>query len=138
MARATPRLITRAKIRACWLWTYEDDVRSDGTFKDRSQHAMDSRANFFDNRNSYLLYIWIMLEKYQLLASTLQRLDDSIAGRDGTTSGLPSICNRDDDDDNLSSATSKFDSEMTVLKGSIENHGKSIVRAAQITCNNIR
>jgi len=110
----------------------EDDVRSDGTFKDRSQHAMDSRANFFDNRNSYLLYIWIMLEKYQLLASTLQRLDDSIAGRDGTTSGLPSICNQDDDDDNLSSATSKFDSEMTVLKSSIENHGKSIVRAAQI------
>ena len=78
-----------------------------------------------------------MLEKYQLLASTLQRLDDSIAGRDGTTSGLPSICNRDDgdgnfNDDNLSSATSKFDSEMSVLNSSIENHGKSIVRAAEI------
>jgi hypothetical protein len=114
----------------------DDNQRSDGTFKERSQHAMDSRANFFDNRNTYLLYIWIMLEKYQLLASTLQRLDDNIAGKDGTTSGLPSVFTNGDgfetDEDNLSSGTSKFNSEMIAIKNSIEKHGNSIVEAAGI------
>ena len=82
-----------------------------------------------------------MLEKYQLLASTLQRLDDSIAGKDGTTSGLPSVFTYGDefetnngavDEDNLSSGSSKFNSEMLAIKNSIEKHGNSIVEAAEI------
>ena len=102
----------------------EHATQRDGSFENRTAHAMESRAGFFAYHNLYLLYIWILLERHQLLASTLQKLDDSVAARDGTGSGLPSIFDLNDNaGDNISSTTSKLDSEMGALSSSIEDHG---------------
>ena len=110
----------------------------EGSFENRTAHAMESRAGFFAYHNLYLLYIWILLERHQLLASTLQKLDDSVAARDGTGSGLPSIFDLNDDaEDNISSTTSKLDSEMGALSSSIADHGKSIENAARIKAKSI-
>jgi hypothetical protein len=116
----------------------EHPTRRDGSFENRTAHAMESRAAFFANHNLYLLYIWILLERHQLLASTLQKLDDSVAAKDGTGSGLPSVFDPDDDEeDNISSTTSKVESEMGALSSSIADHGKSIENAARIKARSI-
>jgi len=103
------------------------------------QWNLESCAGFFAHHSLYLLYIWILLERHQLLASTLQKLDDSVAARDGTGSGLPSMFDpNDDEEDNLSSTTSKLDSEMGALSSSIADHGKSIEKAARIKAKSIK
>jgi hypothetical protein len=101
------------------------------------QHAMDSPISFFDHHNIYLFYFWIMLERHQLLASTLQKLGDHVATKDGTKRGLPSLFGDRDDltDEELSSMmmnTKQSDNDLASLKQSIDNHGKSIEAAARI------
>ena len=110
--------------------------RSDGMFNDREQHALNTRRDFFTNHNTYLFYFWIQLEKHQLLASTLQKLGDNVAAKDGTRGGLPGLFEDSSEDDDLTSSTTTskemHSNKIADLKKSIDNHGKSIEAAARI------
>ena len=110
--------------------------RSDGMFNDHEQHALNTRRDFFTNHNTYLFYFWIQLEKHQVLASTLQKLGDNIAAKDGTRGGLPGLFEDSNEDNNLTSSTTtskEMDSnKINNLKKSIDNHGKLIESAARI------
>jgi hypothetical protein len=105
-------------------------------FNDRAQHALNTCRDFFSDHNSYLYYIWIQLERHQLLASTLQKLANNVAAKDGTKDGLPDLFGGYNDNKNITSSTKTSKeaeiSKMNDLKQSINNHWKSIEEAARI------
>lgn len=51
-----------------------------GELSNRSAAAMECRANFLGGKPSYLLMFWELADKYQLLDSTMQRLDRAAVG----------------------------------------------------------
>ena len=61
-----------------------------GELSNRSQGALDSRAEFFRDKESYLLYLWEVLEGNGLLVSSMQRLNELAAAANGTD-GIPSV-----------------------------------------------
>ena len=73
-----------------------------GSFKNRSNGAMQNRSSFVNARQSYVLYLWHMLETHGLLGSSLQLIGDGVASSNGA-SDVPSSINggyiRGDDDD---------------------------------------
>jgi hypothetical protein len=74
----------------------EEDI-GDGRFgslQNRDRGALDCRCNFVKYHQSYLLYLWHMLDKHNLLVSSLQRLDTKVAASNGAT-GVPSIIMQD-------------------------------------------
>jgi hypothetical protein len=60
-----------------------------GTLEGRSQHALDTRANFLGDAPTWYLYFWEAADRYQLLATTLQRLSGSVGAPSGST---PQLC----------------------------------------------
>jgi hypothetical protein len=57
--------------------TKEGELRLAPTFGKLStclQGGLDSRAGFFRDKESYLLYLWEVLERNGLLVSSMQRL----------------------------------------------------------------
>ena len=54
-----------------------------GRLENRSQHALASRQSFFKDRQVYLLYLWEMLNRHDLLGSALQRLNNSVLSANG-------------------------------------------------------
>jgi len=78
----------------------EDDILSDsdddegnnsrsaerfGNLQDRPAEALQNRSNFLRGKPSYLLYFWEMANNFQLLSSTLQRLDPEIGAADASS-----------------------------------------------------
>jgi hypothetical protein len=61
-----------------------------GSFQNRTAGALDERHAFFANEQQYLLYLWVMLEKHDLLGCSLQRLNDDVSAGNGAA-GVPSI-----------------------------------------------
>jgi len=51
---------------------------------------MDNKASFVAYRQSYLLYLWHMLEKHDLMVSYMQRLHESVASSNAAE-GIPSV-----------------------------------------------
>ena len=61
-----------------------------GSLKGRHQRALDSRINFFDDRNNYLLYLWDILDEHDLVQSTMQQLLEGVGSGNGS-SGVPLV-----------------------------------------------
>ena len=61
-----------------------------GILTNRSQIALDSRHCFFAYHQSYLLYMWEMLSRHDLLRSSFQKLDEAVASSNGAR-GVPSL-----------------------------------------------
>ena len=59
-----------------------------GTLEGRTQQALDNRANFLGDAPSLYLYFWEAADKYQLLGSTLQRLNVTVGASSGNTPTL--------------------------------------------------
>jgi hypothetical protein len=53
-----------------------------GQLNNRSAAALDTRANFLNGRPPYLLILWELADSHHLLASTVQRLDNSTSAVD--------------------------------------------------------
>ena len=109
-----------------------------GVLKDRPQRALDLRRNFFDDRNTYLLYLWDVLDEHDLVQSSMQQLVDGVGSGNGN-SGVPSVIGgrrQSDDDYSLSSSKkSKKNSDAAAfaqLSSSIEKHSNLLVAAARI------
>ena len=121
---------------------YDADNAADhefGSLENRSQHALASQKDFFRGSQTYLLYLWQMLNNHGLLGSALQRLNNSVSSANGA-SGVPSvICTRlsagDCDsmgEDASHSTTTRGNSDMASLGHSIENHGQSLINIAKM------
>jgi hypothetical protein len=67
-----------------------EDTPGFGALANRKRGALDQRSQFVDYQQSYLLYLWFMLDKHGLLESSIQRLDDSVAACNGAT-GVPQV-----------------------------------------------
>ena len=112
-----------------------------GSLENRSQHALACRQSFFRDRQIYLLYLWEMLNRHDLLGSSLQKLNNTVSLANGSC-GVPSVvchsarANSIDDDllsDNKTSPTSTTgNSAIATLGKSIEKHGQSLVDVAKM------
>jgi hypothetical protein len=114
-----------------------------GSLRGRTQRALDVRRNFFDNRPSYLLYLWDILHEHDLVQSAMQQLLHGIGSGNGST-GVPSVVGgcakrKNNEDDSLSSSSKKKRGDkddaaaFTELSTSIQHHSQSLVTAAQIS-----
>lgn len=119
-----------------------DDVTNFGNLKGRAQRALDLRRNFFDDKNTYLLYLWDILDEHDLVQSSMQQLVHGIGSGDGAA-GVPSVVgtekhSRTDDNDSLASSKKSKRDDATVfapLSNSIEKHSESIVNAAKMAAD---
>ncbi len=71
----------------------EDETRPApkfGELSNRLQGALDSRARFFWDKESYLLYLWEVLEGNGLLVSSMQRLNE-LAAAVNCADRIPSV-----------------------------------------------
>ena len=108
-----------------------------GSLENRSQTALANRQNFFCDRQLYLLYLWEMLNKHDLLSSALQKLNNTVSAVNGT-SGVPSVVRRAPNDDadlmlEQTTPTSAGNNSVIVSLGkSIEKHGQSLIDVARI------
>ncbi|KAG7353942.1 hypothetical protein IV203_003298 [Nitzschia inconspicua] len=69
---------------------FESDHPLFGTFADREPAALNSRCSFCEDHQTYLLYFWHILEKHQLLQTSLNALPAGVATTDGGES-VPSV-----------------------------------------------
>ena len=117
----------------------DDETVQFGVLAGRSQGALDMRRNFFDDKATYLLYLWDILDEHDLVQSTMQQLLEGVGSGNGST-GVPSVIrnkriNEDDDYDSLLSKKSKTNEDADAfaqLSCSIEKHSNSLVDAAKI------
>jgi hypothetical protein len=106
------------------------------------QRALDLLQNFFDDRNTYLLYLWNVLDDHDLVQSSMQQLLVGIGSGNGSTE-VPSFIggkrksDGDADDSFGLSMKSKGrindDAAFAQLSTSIEKHIQSLVTAAKIS-----
>ena len=85
-----------------------------GSLKNRSRGALESRSSFINDSPPYLLYLWEILDKYQLLTDSFSALSKKMSSKNGGK-GVKSVFQRDDtnsttnfgDDDSLISSASR-------------------------------
>ena len=99
-----------------------------GELSNRSQEALDSCATFFRDKESYLLYLWEVLEGNGLLVSSMQRLNELAAATNGAD-GIPSVVGAAKPGDDSSVTTADGDKhgntqKMKDLSRTINEHGK--------------
>ncbi len=121
----------------------EDETRRPahkfGELSNRLQGALDSCAAFFRDKESYLLYLWEVLECNGLLVSSMQRLNGLAAATNGAD-GIPSVVGaaKPGDDSSVTTADGDKNSntqKMKDLSTTIIEHGKKMVSVAQMKCN---
>jgi hypothetical protein len=115
-----------------------------GEFKGRSRYALSSRQDFFQSTNSYVLYLWHIIDKHKLIGSSMSMLADGVGSLDGAR-GIPSAIRKgnddyDKDDDELQSIGSKSIASKSTnntgdedkLSTSIRDHGAYVLRMAML------
>jgi hypothetical protein len=102
-----------------------------GILKGRDQGALDKIHAFFEYNQSYLIYLWYMVESHGLLGSSLQRLSEDIGATNGS-SGVPSVFEIDVDVEEERSTASTNGGQSTGLDSSISGFGKFGLEAARI------
>ena len=117
----------------------EDETRPApkfGELSNRSQGALDSCAAFFRDKESYLLYLWEVLEWNGLLVSSMQRLNELAAARNGAD-GIPSVVGaaKRGDDSSVTTADGGNSQKMKDLSTTIIDHGKKMISVAKMKCN---
>jgi hypothetical protein len=118
----------------------EDETRPAPKFgellSNRSQGGLDSRAAFFRDKESYLLFLWEVLEGNGLLVSSMQRLNELAAAANGAD-GIPSVVGaaKPGDDSSVTTADGGNSQKMKDLLTTIIEHGKKMVSVAKMKCN---
>ena len=54
-----------------------------GCLENCGQHALASRQQFFKDRQVYLLYLWEILHRHDLLGLALQKLNNNVSATNG-------------------------------------------------------
>ena len=122
----------------------EKNIPVFGTLTNRTQRALDSREAFFTCKESYLLYLWEVLERHDLLVLSMQRLNTFAISTNGAD-GIPSIINNDQhhgDDSTMTSfgekskaGTVSDDKKLQQLSQSIKDHATKMVSVAKMKCD---
>ena len=103
-----------------------------GSLDRRPRRALENRANFFEGVG-YLLYLWEMLEKYDLRRSCLQVIDKNVAAGDGG-SGVPSLFDGLNGNQELGDGGSEYYDDVSSLgskqKSARKSDGKEIEQIA--------
>jgi hypothetical protein len=89
-----------------------DDEIVFGSLQNRSSGALDQRYSFVEYSQMYLLYWWHMLDKHDLLGSSLQRLDDSVAASNGGE-GVLSVIHRTTETNDTRTVSGTLDDSLT-------------------------
>ncbi len=79
----------------------ENDGDEDGDFgqlSNRSRGALCTRSGYLGTNQPYLLYLWEMLNKHQLLCTAFTELDKKMSSKNGGD-GVPSVVNNNSIDD---------------------------------------
>ncbi len=115
----------------------DNNTHQFGSLRGRSQRSLDLRRNFFGDKNSYLLYLWDVLEEHGLVQSSMQQLLDGIGSSNGCD-GVPSVIGgkskRDKDDSLASSKKNKSNSLETAVEKlgeSLAKHSESVLFASR-------
>ncbi len=83
----------------------DDDVDEEfGSLNNWPHGALNTRLAFLGNNQSYLLYLWEMLNKYQLLSTAFSELNNKMSAKNGGK-GISSVIN------NLAQFESDFEDE---------------------------
>ena len=81
-----------------------------GELSNRPHTALDSRSACFRDKESYLLYLWEVLDNNNLMVSLMQRLDNCIAAMNGAD-GISSVIGRKRNADKSSAMTTGGESD---------------------------
>jgi hypothetical protein len=124
-----------------------------GETKGRGRYSLSKRQDFFQNTNSYVLYMWHIIDKHDLIGTSMSMLSDAVGSLDGAR-GIPSAIrkgnnNDDDEEDELGSIGSKSQSASKSLKStndaeedglakSIRGHGKHVLQLAKIKAEEMK
>jgi hypothetical protein len=126
-----------------------------GETKGRGRYSLSKRQDFFQNTNSYVLYMWHIIDKHDLIGTSMSMLSDAVGSLDGAR-GIPSAIrksnNNDDNDENnedeLGSIGSKSqsskslmstnDAEEDGLAKSIRSHGEHVLQLAKIKAEEMK
>jgi hypothetical protein len=110
-----------------------------GKLSNRPRAALDSRTAFFRDKESYLLYLWEVLDNNDLMVSSMQRLDNCVAAMNGAY-GIPSVIgNKRKADESSVTTGGESDSDnhrsskkIEQLSKTINEHGKKMVSVAKM------
>jgi hypothetical protein len=112
-----------------------------GELRNHPHRALDSRTSFFRDRESYLLYLWMVLDSNDLMATSMKRLDNAIASRNGTN-GIPSAMgNQVGDESSVTTPGGKCEQccgcdkdykKIQELSKTINEHGKKMIPVAKM------
>ena len=75
-----------------------------GLLQHWSRGALESRSSFLNNSQPYLLYLWEILDKYQLLTTSFSALSKKVSSTNGSK-GVKSVFRGDDNTDDDSTMT---------------------------------
>ncbi len=113
----------------------DEPIQQKGSLKDRPRAALDRRASFVDDSQTYILYLWSVLDKYDLLGTSLQQLDNDVAAGNGGR-GVPSVIHKSGDSVGAASDMHTFmtkQEEMSrMLVESLQQLGDKAITAAQL------
>jgi hypothetical protein len=95
-----------------------------GSLAGRSENALSNRANFVGGNGKHFLYLWDLIDKYDLMKTCTQIIGSEFAAASGDNVRIIYDSKRaqlkDDEDDDASSMSSKqIKSEMSTFGGSI-------------------
>eukprot|EP00970_Alexandrium_tamarense_P000876 scaffold103_cov193-Alexandrium_tamarense.AAC.7 len=95
-----------------------------GSLAGRSENALSNRANFVGDNGKHFLYLWDLIDKYDLMKTCMQIIGSEFAASSGDNVRIIYDSKRaqlkDDEDDDASSMSSKqTKSEMSTFGGSI-------------------
>ena len=87
-------------------------------------------ANYGKDIQHWIVYLWYLLEKHNLMGSSLQVLDDTVGATDGANNA-PRLFGDDEDGSSLGSATSK-NNDVADFSSSMRLLGQSHLDAAKL------
>jgi hypothetical protein len=119
----------------------DDDGPAFGALEGRSCYALSKIQDFFENNNSYLIYLWHMIARHQLISSSMNMLAGGVGSRNGAT-GIPTAISArrdegEDDEEEESSVMSKSYSTISSAKKK-KDHGDDLSMSIREHASRIR
>ena len=105
-----------------------------GSQKTRSQEALESRSSFINNSPPYLLYLWEILDKYQLLTTLFSALNKKVLSTNGSK-GVKLVFRGDD---NNSSNFCPDDASTMTLTNNTSDLMNSVNDLSDVICESFR
>jgi hypothetical protein len=100
--------------------TNNDEDEVFGLLNNRLRGGLNTRAAFLGTNPSYLLYIWEMLHKYQVLSTAFNELNKKMCAKNGRK-GFPLVINN----------SGLFESDVDVINGTFLDTGSTLASSGK-------